>query len=347
VLFISRGNDLERSALARAGFPLASIAVEGLKGRGRWNQLRGLCRLPQGVWQAARQLWSFRPDLVIGLGSYSAGPVVLAAWLQRLPIALCEQNTLPGITNRLLSPLADRIFISFERTSGLDPAKTHWTGNPLRRDIVAAVQQGPPSQPPDRQRPFTVLVLGGSQGAHRLNTAVMEALGHLPERQRFFFIHQTGAADEAVVAAAYDRAGTAARVQAFFTEMATQYHEADLVVCRAGATTVAEITALGKAAVFVPFPYAADDHQRANARQMVEAGAAEMIDEADLSGERLAARIGFYASRPEVLAKMAEQAAHLGQPEATRQMVDECYRLVASRPRRQRATGPRTNGLTG
>ena len=341
VLFISRGNEFERTALGRAGFPFESIAVEGLKGRGLWNQMRGLIRLPKGIAQSLLRLRAFRPEVVIGLGSYSAGPVVLAAWNRRIPIALCEQNTLPGVTNRLLARLADRIFVAFEHTGGnFDPARLRWTGNPLRRDIVAAVAQGKPFHPTDGRRPFTVLVLGGSQGAHRINTAVTEALDHLADRQRFFFIHQTGMADETAVAAAYDRARATARVQAFFTDMATQYLAAHLVICRAGATTVSEITALGRPAVFIPYPYAADDHQRLNARQMVAAGAAEMIDEQELSGERLAARIDFYASRPEVLADMAEQAHRLGKPDAAQRIVDECYRLVAARTPGRRANGP-------
>lgn len=344
VRFISRGNEFERAALARAGFPLESIAVEGLKGRGRWNQVRALGRLPRAVAQSVCRLREFRPDLVVGLGSYSAGPVVLAAWLLRIPIALCEQNTLPGITNRILARLADRIFIAFERTGGgFDPHKTRWTGNPLRREIVNAAAGGAtdvPTVPSDPRRPFTVLVLGGSQGAHRVNTAVVEALDHLADRRRFFFIHQTGPADEAMAAAAYARSGTAARVQAFFTDMAVQYRRADLVVCRAGATTVAEITALGKAAVFIPFPFAADDHQRLNARMLVDAGAAEMIDEQNLTGARLSARIGFYASHPEALANLAETAARLGKPNAARQIVDECYRLVAERATRIPADRP-------
>ena len=344
VLFISRGNAFERSALARAGFPLEPIAVEGLKGRGRWDQVRALARLPRAVAQSVCRLREFRPDLVVGLGSYSAGPVVLAAWLLRIPIALCEQNTLPGITNRVLARLADRIFIAFERTvGGFDPGKTRWTGNPLRREIVNAAAAGAiggAAVASDPHRPFTVLVLGGSQGAHRVNTAVVEALAHLADRRRFFFIHQTGPADEAMAAAAYARSGTAARVQAFFTDMAVQYLGADLVVCRAGATTVAEITALGKAAVFIPFPFAADDHQRLNARRMVDAGAAEMIDEQELTGAQLGARIGFYASHPEALAGLAGQAARLGKPNAARHIVDECYRLVAERASRKSADGP-------
>jgi UDP-N-acetylglucosamine--N-acetylmuramyl-(pentapeptide) pyrophosphoryl-undecaprenol N-acetylglucosamine transferase len=344
VRFISRGNEFERSALARAGFSLETIAVEGLKGRGLWNQARALGRLPRAVAQSAGRLREFRPNLVIGLGSYSAGPVVLAAWLLRIPIALCEQNTLPGITNRLLARLADRIFTAFERTEGgFDPGKTLWTGNPLRREIVEAASgeaTQPMAVPSGPQRPFTVLVLGGSQGAHRVNTAVIEALDHLADRRRCFFVHQTGPADEAMAAASYARAEAAARVQAFFTDMAVQYRRADLVIGRAGATTVAEITAMGRAAVFIPFPFAADDHQRLNARRLVEAGAAEMIDERELTGARLAARIDFYASRPEALAKLARQAARFGKPDATRQIVDECCRLVAGRATNQAADRP-------
>jgi len=329
VLFVSRGNDFERTALERAGFPLATIAVEGFKGRGLWNQLRVLAGLPRALAQSAGVLWRFRPHLVIGLGSYSAGPVALAARTARIPIALCEQNALPGITNRLLSRLAGRIFISFERTAGgFDPQKVVWTGNPLRREILAAGRSPKPAA-----GPFTVLVLGGSQGAHRLNTAVIEALGHLRGLERFAFIHQTGAADEAMVAAAYGAAGATTCVQAFFHDMADRYRAADLVVCRAGASTVAEITAIGKAALYVPFPFAADDHQRLNAEQMVAAGAAESIAEARLTGELLAERILYYAARPELVGRMEAESARLGKPDAAARIVDECCRLVEGRRR--------------
>jgi UDP-N-acetylglucosamine--N-acetylmuramyl-(pentapeptide) pyrophosphoryl-undecaprenol N-acetylglucosamine transferase len=342
VLFISRGNAFERAALERAGFALATISVEGLKGRGLWNQLRALGRLPWSLVQAIGRLREFRPDLVIGLGSYSAGPVVAAAWLLRVPVALCEQNVLPGITNRALARLADRIFTSFDRTEGgFDREKVLWTGNPLRRQIVERAGRTAPADTAP-SKPFTVLVIGGSQGAHRINTAMVEAVGLLGGRAGFFFIHQTGAADAAAVAEAYRRVGAAARVQAFFDDMAAQYELAHLVVCRAGATTVAEITALGKAAVFIPFPFAADDHQRLNARQMVAAGAAELIDEQELTAGRLAARIDFYASHPDALAALARQSARLGRPDAAARIVDECCRLAAARTSDQRA-----NGLTG
>ena len=343
VLFVSRGNDFERTALERAGFPLATIAIEGFKGRGLWNQLRVLTGLPWALAQSAGVLWRFRPDLVVGLGSYSAGPVALAAWAARIPVVLCEQNTLPGITNRLLARLADRIFTSFERTAGgFDPQKVVWTGNPLRREILTAGRAQK-----SNAGPFTVLVLGGSQGAHRLNTAMVEALRRIPGLERFAFIHQTGATDESEVAAAYQAAGATACVQAFFHDMADRYRAADLVVCRAGASTVAEITALGKAAVYVPFPFAADDHQRLNAEQMVAAGAAESIAEAGLTGEVLAERILYYVARPELLGQMEAESARLGKPDAAACIVDECCRLVAGRGRTHRSADKRANGQTG
>jgi UDP-N-acetylglucosamine--N-acetylmuramyl-(pentapeptide) pyrophosphoryl-undecaprenol N-acetylglucosamine transferase len=346
VLFVSRGNEFERAALARAGFPLETISIEGLKGRGLRNQARVLLQLPGSVVQSVRRLRGFRPDLVIGLGSYSAGPVVVAAWLLRIPIALCEQNTLPGITNRVLARLADRIFTSFEQTGGFDPHRVLWTGNPLRREIVSAAAQGAPAESLAAHRPFTVLVIGGSQGAHSINMAVAAALDRLSGRNRFFFIHQTGMADETQVREAYRRASTDARVQAFFDDMAVQYRQADLAICRAGATTVAEITALGKPAVYIPFPYAADDHQRLNAQCMVAAGAAEMIAEEQLTAERLGERISFYAAHPDVLAHLAERAGRLGKPDAARRIVDECYRLVEHQASGW-TTGQQVNGQTG
>jgi UDP-N-acetylglucosamine--N-acetylmuramyl-(pentapeptide) pyrophosphoryl-undecaprenol N-acetylglucosamine transferase len=343
ILFISRGTELERRVLGQAGFPLECISAAGLKGRGLWNQLRALCSLPRGVLQSRRLLKAFKPDIVIGLGSYAAAPVVAAARLQKMPIVLCEQNTLPGITNRLLARTAERIYTSFEKTGGgFDRERVIWTGNPLRRDIVKAamdrVTAAPAGSSPDR---FTVLVIGGSQGAHSINLAVTAAIEHLAPLERLFFVHQTGTADEETVRSTYLRHGVAGRVQAFFDDMAAQYRQADLVICRAGATTVAEITALGKAAIVIPFPHAADDHQRLNAAQLVAKGAAEMITEDVLDGARLAERIRFYAGTPAALRAMADQAAQQGRPEAAKRIVEDCCRIIA-----RRRLGRRANGST-
>lgn len=347
LLFISRGNDFERAALERAGFPLATVGIEGLKGRGLLNQARTLLRLPAALLQSSALLGSARPEIVIGLGSYAAGPVALAAWLRRMPIALCEQNTLPGVTNRQLARLADRIYTSFEQTEGgFDPRKVLWTGNPLRREIVQAAENPAARASAGSRERFSVLVLGGSQGAHAINMAIAQALPHLAPRERFEFVHQTGAADETALRAAYQAAGVAGRVQAFFGDMAARYLASDLVVCRAGATTVAEITALGNPALFIPFPHAADDHQRWNAQRLVDAGAAEIILEPELSGRRLAERIAFFAAHPQALQSLAARAAAFGRPHAARRIVEDCFRMAAAHAAGKRAGRP-ADGPTG
>jgi UDP-N-acetylglucosamine--N-acetylmuramyl-(pentapeptide) pyrophosphoryl-undecaprenol N-acetylglucosamine transferase len=245
VLFVSTGNPLERSVLNETDFRLETITAEGIKGRGLWNQAKSALKIPRGIVESVRILKNYQPDLTVGLGSYSAGPVVVSAWLMRTKIVLHEQNILPGITNRILARFADRIYVS---------QKIRLTGNPVRKELLNH-HNGNSNDVTADSTSFCVLIIGGSQGAHRINMTVVDALSHL----------QTGAADEQTVSAAYQRLGIAARVQSFFRHMAPLYKQADLIICRAGATTVAEVTALGKAVVFIPFPFAADNHQALNA----------------------------------------------------------------------------------
>ncbi len=329
VLFVSTGNRLEKTVLSKAGFELRSVQVAGIKGRGIWNQLKSVLKIPGAILASMRLLKNFSPDLIVGLGSYSAGPVVVAAWLKRVPIAIHEQNILPGITNRILARFANRIYISFKNTqSRFNPQKACWTGNPVRRELLeTGGSNGAAAHEADRQK-FTVLIIGGSQGAHRINTAMIEALEHLRNFERLHFVHQTGEADEASVSDAYCRKSVSATTQSFFDDMAARYHQADLIICRAGATTVAEITALGKAAIFIPFPHAADNHQMLNAADLAKDGAAEIIVEKDLSGQLLCERIEHYMDHPESLEDMAARAGRHGNPEAATHIVDDCYRLV-------------------
>ncbi len=330
ILFVSTGNTLEKSVLSGAGFELRCIPVAGIKGRGIWNQIKAILKIPAGIWSARRILKKFSPDLTIGLGSYSAGPVVIGAWLSRIPIAIHEQNILPGITNRILSRFADRIYISFENTrSGMDPQKVRWTGNPVRPDLLesAAHPENATAQDTAHGR-FTVLIIGGSQGAHRINMAIIEALDHLRNKERLHFVHQTGEADEQSVTDAYRDKAVSAEAQAFFADMARQYGQADLIICRAGATTVAEITALGKAAIFIPFPYAADNHQMLNAADLSSDGAAEIIIEKDLNAKMLGEKIENYMDQPQALKDMAARARRFGKPDAAKNIVDDCYRLL-------------------
>ena len=332
IVFVSTGNQLEKRILDKMNFALARVSVEGIKGRGLWNQTKSICKLPRGIYQAIRILSRFEPDLVVGLGSYSAGPVVLAARLLGVKIALHEQNILPGITNRVLARFADMIFVSFEDTKArLASPRSKFTGNPVRQAILNGSRQLKSEDAAEAgQKPFTILIIGGSQGAHRINLTVVEALNHLHQTDDLYIFHQTGAADEKMVQDAYARREVASTVQSFFDDMAPLYQCADLIICRAGATTVAEITAIGKAVIFIPFPYAADDHQTLNAASLTKKGAAEMILEKDLTAKMLGEKIEYYAFHPDALGEMARKAGESGNPNAARDIVDQCYALVNS-----------------
>jgi len=330
VLFISTGNAMERSVLAKAGFRLKTIAAGGIKGRGIFNQIISMLKIPWGIAVSVRTIRAFHPDVVLGVGSYSSGPVVMGAWLMGIKIALHEQNILPGMTNRMLSHFARRIFVSFENTCApFNRAKVCVSGNPVRKEILALRADpkafGTALQQKDR---FRVLIIGGSQGAHRINMAFIEALAHLKDKGRYYFVHQTGIQDEAALKQAYQETGVDGSVAPFFDDMARQYQQADLIVCRAGATTVAEISVAAKGVIFIPFPYAADNHQELNARALSETGAAEIMLEKNLDGRGLAQRIEHYAANPEALKRMSLKAGALGRPDAARTIVDECYRLA-------------------
>lgn len=326
VVFISTGNPLERSVLSQTDFRLESVTAEGIKGRGIWNQAKSALKIPQGVIETLRILKGYRPDLTVGLGSYSAGPVVLGAWLMRIKIVLHEQNILPGITNRILARFADRIYVSFDDTKArFAPDKIKLTGNPVRKELLNN-HNGDVVAPGLKK--FCVLIIGGSQGAHSINASVVEALGHLTQKEWLYFIHQTGTADEQMVRAAYRRENVAAKVQSFFRHMGPLYKQADLIICRAGATTVAEVTAVGKAVIFIPFPFAADDHQTLNAATLADKGAAEMVHEKDINASALAQKIEYYASHPQALEAMAIKAGRLGHPDAAKRIVDDCYKII-------------------
>ena len=314
ILFVGTGRELERRVVKEAGYRHAVLKVQGLKGMGFFRQLRSLVRLPGALLHAGTILWRFRPAVVVGVGGYAAGPVCLAAWMMHIPVCLQEQNSLPGITNRLLARLARRIYTSFSESQGHFPVeKIMLTGNPVREEIIALGRKNTPRDPDQR---FTLLVAGGSQGARNVNTAVIDMLPHIDAPRSLEVIHQSGIEDQERVRKAYAAAGIKARTEAFFSDMDRQYARADLVICRAGATTVAELTCAGLPAIFIPLPHAADNHQEINARALVDAGAGEMIREADLSGEILWQRIRELRDTPGRLEEMAARARELGHPEA-------------------------------
>ncbi|MBT8358624.1 MAG: undecaprenyldiphospho-muramoylpentapeptide beta-N-acetylglucosaminyltransferase [Desulfobacterales bacterium] len=331
VIFVSTGNPFESSVLDKAGFTLEKVTVEGIKGRGILRQLRSIWKIPMGIFESIRIINNFKPDLVMGVGSYAAGPVAIGAWFMRKKIVLHEQNILPGITNRILSRFSDRIYVSFKNTkANFNPKKVLYTGNPLRKALLQIVNSNNDNHTVASAGDdvFTILILGGSQGAHSINEAVINSLEHFKEKKNFYFIHQTGKQDEEKVKKAYQDRGIPCRVKPFFDDMAKQYQNANLIICRAGATTVAELAAVGKGVIFIPFPFAADNHQVLNARTFTEAGAAEMILQQDLTGRVLTEKIEYYASNKKVLEAMASRAKSLGKPDAAKAIVADCYKLI-------------------
>jgi UDP-N-acetylglucosamine--N-acetylmuramyl-(pentapeptide) pyrophosphoryl-undecaprenol N-acetylglucosamine transferase len=321
ILFIGTAQGIEARTLPRQGYQLELLSVRGLKGRGARGVFDAFYGVPASVCRCLKILGEVRPDVVIGLGGYASGPMLLAATLRRIPRAIMEQNLRPGFTNKLMARFVDRVFTSYaDSVRFFGGARVLETGNPVRWRSLPAVRPG---------EKFTLLVFGGSAGARRLNVAVIDALKLMADSApRLKVIHQTGQADHSALQAAYATLGFEAEVTPFIELMDEAYARADLIVCRAGATTVAELTAFGKAAILVPYPYAIYDHQRANAEALVARGAAELILDQELSGEKLAARLRFYLGAPEQLASMAHAARALGRPEAAQTIVDECYALA-------------------
>jgi UDP-N-acetylglucosamine--N-acetylmuramyl-(pentapeptide) pyrophosphoryl-undecaprenol N-acetylglucosamine transferase len=325
VLFVNAGRPLEINVLTRLGWPFRTIPIEGIKGRGIWNQLKAVFKIPRAIWHSIGIIRFFSPHLVLGVGGYSAGPVVLAAWILGIPTALHEQNRSPGLTNRLLRRIVGRIYLTFKDDSAFAAHKTRLTGNPVRDEFIML---GPPQKAPKKSDDFNLLVMGGSQGAHAINQAMVKAAARLSAMPKLQVVHQTGSEDAQWVAQAYAAAGLTAVVKPFFNDMAARYRQADLILCRAGATTIAEITVVGRAAIFVPFPSATDDHQTHNAQALVEAGAARMIPQSELSAEALAATIeSLMRDRPQLNA-MATRALSLGRPEAALVIVEDICELM-------------------
>lgn len=323
VTFLTTPKPVTVQILARYQLAWEGITSRALKGEGLLSRLRTVFGLPGYILEARARLKALRPHLVLGMGGHAAGPVGVAAASLGIPLAVHEQNTIPGTTNRWLARFARKVFISFPDTRGCFPEKkTCWTGNPIREEFFAPADPRP-------DNPFTVMVMGGSQGAHRLN---METLGALPKltgvRENLHFLHLTGEADLAEVEAGYREAGFAAEVAAFTPEVARWMARAHLLVCRAGASTLAELAAVGRAAILVPYPFAANNHQEHNARFFEAAGAAEVILNKDFTGELLADKIRQFLDNREALARLEAASRSLAKPHAAREIVEGCLEIL-------------------
>lgn len=330
VVWLGTRRGLEARVVPQAGIAIAWLSVSGLRGKGWLSWGLAPFRLAWAGLQAAAVLLRTRPRLVLGMGGFVSGPGAFMAWLLRIPVVVQEQNAVAGLTNRILAHIARRTLEGFR---GTFPAQRMalYTGNPVRADIAALP---PPEQrglgADDRLR---LLVLGGSQGARALNAVLPEAMAGLPDADRPRIRHQSGPVDLEQTREAYRRAGVQARVEAYIDDMAQAYGWADLVICRSGALTVAELAAAGVGAILVPFPHAVDDHQTANARYLVQGGAAELLPQSELTAEGLRELVLRLKNEPGRLLKMAQAARALAAPEATRQVVEQCLALAAGAER--------------
>jgi UDP-N-acetylglucosamine--N-acetylmuramyl-(pentapeptide) pyrophosphoryl-undecaprenol N-acetylglucosamine transferase len=317
ILFVGTPRGLESKIVPREGFTLEMIQVGALKGVSARERASSLVGLPAGFVSARGILRRYKPDVVIGVGGYSSGPVLLMAALLRIPTMVVEPNAMPGFTNRVLARFVRGAALSFEDARKYFRGKVVVTGNPVRSDFARLKKK-------ERGHKLNVLIFGGSQGAHAINTAVIEALPLLAgAKDRLAITHQTGERDFEVVKRGYLDAGFAeSDVRPFIDDMADQFERADLLVCRSGATTAAEVAAAGKAAIFVPFPFATDDHQRKNAEAFERVGAGRMILQKELTAERLTAEITRLIESPDEICRMEEASRGLGRPDSAERAVD-------------------------
>jgi UDP-N-acetylglucosamine--N-acetylmuramyl-(pentapeptide) pyrophosphoryl-undecaprenol N-acetylglucosamine transferase len=332
VTFAGTARGIEARVVPREGFALDVIRSAGIKGKSIVARARGAALVPLGLVDAWRLVSNRRPDLVIGVGGYSSGPVVLAAALRGVPTMLLEQNAVPGLTNRLLGPFVKAAAVTFDSTRPFFGSKAFVSGNPVRPEFLSA-GSSEESALHDQSSSFTrVLVFGGSQGAHAINVAMVEAAAELAADPHLRVTHQTGERDVEMVRTAYRAAGLQGRVEPFLFDMGRQLRQAEVVVSRAGATTLAEITAAGKAAILIPLPSATDDHQRKNAEALAAAGAAEVLLQSELSGHALAARIRALTRDRERRSEIAAAAKRIARPDAARVIVDRAMELMGLRP---------------
>ena len=327
VVFVGTERGLEARVVPAAGYPLETIRAQGLKGKGVVGLFKGLFALPVAFVESVRILQRHKPDVVVGVGGYSSGPVVLAAALMGIPTAVQEQNALPGLTNKLLGRFVRVVFTAFEEARPFFPSrKVQLVGNPIRRKLMENFLRS--RMVHDK---FSLLVFGGSLGARGINQRMIDALDHLQDlKDQLHIVHQTGKNDLETVRKGYADKGFEAQAQVveFIEDMSSAYARAELVVCRAGATTLSELTVAKKASILIPFPFATDNHQEVNAQSLVKAGAALMFRESELTGQQLATEIRRLKDNPEARRQMEKKAGLLGRPEAAKELADVLVDLM-------------------
>lgn len=325
IVFMGGKGGIEEKIVPKYGYRLEVLSVEGIKRRSGLKRVKALGKAFKSTIKALMLLRAIKPDGVIGSGSYSSAPVVLAAKLLGIKTAILEQNALPGLTNKVLGKMVDRIYISFDEARPFFPvSRTIFSGNPVRKDIIRA-----DTPRIEKNHKFSILVFGGSQGATAINTAFIDATEYLTDIWgNLRVVHQTGEDGFEAAKAAYKRKNLRVELHKFIENMAEAYNTSDLLVCRAGATSLAEITALGIASILIPYPFAADDHQTVNAKCLADGQAAVMIRQDKLTGSSLAAEIRRLYENPQELKAMREKVRPFGRPDAARVIADNFLRIL-------------------
>ncbi|MBI5561059.1 MAG: undecaprenyldiphospho-muramoylpentapeptide beta-N-acetylglucosaminyltransferase [Deltaproteobacteria bacterium] len=330
IIFVGSERGFEKRIVPSYGYPLETLDVEGLKKRSGFGRLKAVFKAARATLKAFSLLRRLRPNGVIGSGSYSSGPAVLAASLLGIKTAILEQNALPGLTNRILGRFVDRIYIAFEEAQGyFKRGNVMVTGNPVRRDILNAMEE----KRTNGEKRFSLLVFGGSQGAAAVNAAFLDAVEYLTDIWGSIKVtHQTGKEGYGQVESAYKRKGLKVELFSFITDMAKAYSACDMVVCRAGATSIAEMTALGLPSILVPYPFSTDGHQEVNAKTLADKGAAVVLSQDALTGSTLAGTIRRFFDNPLELKKMKDAAKTLARPRAAETIADDYMKLLGGNP---------------
>jgi UDP-N-acetylglucosamine--N-acetylmuramyl-(pentapeptide) pyrophosphoryl-undecaprenol N-acetylglucosamine transferase len=316
VVLVGTQRGIEMKLVPQAGLPLETLRVAGLKGKGGATLLKNLAMLAPAMLDARRVLRTHKPVAAFGVGGYAAGPMLLATWLGRVPNVIFEPNAEPGFTNKLLARISTRIATGYEISAQAWGKKAIVTGCPVRPEFFTIPARKP-------QKPFRLLITGGSQGALPINRTFVDAMDALAQRKNdLSIVHQTGERDYNAVRTAYARREINAEVLPFLTNMAERFAWADVIVCRAGAITAAEIAAAGRAAIFIPFGKATDSHQLRNAQEMSRAGAGRLISETDLTADKLATEIFSLLDQPQEIEKLSTAARSLARPHAARDIVN-------------------------
>ena len=322
VVIVGTERGMEAKLVPQAGLPLETIRVAGLKGMGGTKLLKNAALLPASLWDSEKIMQRHQFSAAFGVGGYAAGPMILVARLHGLPSVIFEPNVEPGFTNRMLAEISTRVACGFEATAKRFGSKAVTTGIPVRREFFSAPRH-------EHREPFRILITGGSRGALPINRAVIDSLDLLlPRKNQLFIVHQTGERDYNAVRVAYARREFRAEVVPFIENMAERFAQADLIVCRSGAITVAEVAAAGRAAIFIPFGAATDAHQTRNAEAMQQAGAASLLPQTELTPQRLTQEIFSLLDQPARITQMEDAARTLARPHAVEDIVNLIEGLV-------------------